>query len=450
LAKKSGRKRCTRRVFLKAGVAGAASLGVPVFIPGAARGADGAVAPSNRIALGFIGLGLEGKLKDLRGALLQPDVQVAALCDVHRKRLEGAHLAIQTYPREPNPKAYRDCFVTTDWRELVARDDIDAVVIATPDHWHVLPALAAAESGKDVFLEKPVSLTVREGRALSDTMRRYARVFQTASENRANAYFVRACELVRNGRIGKLHTIRTTIYRGFGRGNFDQSPAPLPAPIPVPADFDYDMWLGPAPEAPYDPRRCHSTFRYIFDYAGGNLTDWGAHINDIAQWGNDTEHSGPISVEGAGVFPKDGLFNTAIDWSLTYEYANGVRFLCESGNSLQVRFEGETGWIEASFGSIEMNPDSLRNEVIGPRETRLRTCREGEMRDFLDCVKLRCETYAPAETGHRTATLGHIGNIALLLGRKLRWDPDRERFLDDDTANRMLSRPMRSPWRLQA
>lgn len=440
----------SRRDFLKSAALAGAFAAFPAIIPSSALGADGAVAPSNRIAMGFIGLGFEGKLKDLRGFMSHPDVQVVGLCDVNQKRLDGAHLSMQTYPRDPNPHAYRDCFTTRDWRELVARDDIDAIAIATPDHWHVLPAIAAAKSGKDVFCEKPVSLTVREGRALSDTMRRYGRVFQTATEIRAIPYFFQACELVRNGRIGKLQRMRAEIYRGFGSDCADVSPQPTPGPLSIPPTFDYNMWLGPAPYAPFDPQRCNRTFRYFFDYAGGNLSDWGAHLNDIAQWANDSDHSGPVSVDGKGVFPRDGVYNTAIDWNITFEYANGVTFLCESGPGFRLRLEGTDGWIEAAWDSIDASSEAILTTPIGPGEVHLRTCREGEIWDFINCVKSRRETYAPAEVGHRAASIAHLGNISMQLGRKLRWDPAAEQFLDDDSANRMLSRPMRSPWRLEA
>jgi len=345
------------------------------------------------------------------------------------------------YAKQRPSGAFKGCDTTGDWRQIVARDDIDAVVISTPDHWHVLPAVAAARAGKDVFCEKPLTLTVREGRVLSDTMRRYGRIFQTASENRSKQNFLRACELVRNGRIGRLHTIRTELPGGHSVRRQNS------APQPVPEGFDYDMWLGPAPWAPYTPARCHWNFRWILDYSGGQLTDWGAHINDVAQWGNDTEHTGPISVEGRGEFPQDGLYNTATRWKITFEYANGVTLICTDGTP-SVRFEGADGWIYCDWGTIRAGPPGVLNSVIGPDEIHLRTCRHAEHRDFLDCVKSRRETYAPAEVGHRSITLSHIGNISMMLGRKLRWNPDTERFVNDDQADRMLSRAMREPWRL--
>jgi len=259
------------------------------------------------------------------------------LCDVDTARVRNALNVTNThYSRKKQNGKFSGCDTTGDWREVIARDDIDAVVISTPDHWHVLPAVAAARAGKDVFCEKPLTLTVHEGRVLSDTMDQYGRVFQTASENRSKWNFLRAAELARNGRLGKLHTIRTqlpvdkTVKYANGR---------IHPPQPVPEGFDYDMWLGQAPWKPYTPGRCHYHFRWILDYSGGSLTDWGAHINDVAQWANDTEYTGPVSVEGHGVFPREGLYNTATEWEITFEYANRVTLICTDGTPL-IRLEG--------------------------------------------------------------------------------------------------------------
>ena len=447
-----------RALIAGAAVAAGAAVGIPALVSLRSRDreeapapappdAEKTAAPSNRIALGFIGMGKECTSKNLKVFLGQPDTQVVAVCDVDAERANNARdMVAQHHERRGKSGTFRGCDVTGDWRDIIARNDIDAVVITTPDHWHVLPAIAAAKANKDVFCEKPVSLTVREGRALSDTMRRYGRVFQTGSENRSKRAFLRACELVRNGRIGKLHTIYTQIYRGHGMDEAVQTVNP--APVPVPEGFDYDMWLGQAPSAPYTPARCHVMFRYVLDYSGGNLTDWGSHITDIAQWGNGTELSGPVSVEGRGEFPADGIYNVATDWELTYEYADGVKLVSKSGG-FSVRFEGTEGWVQADWDRVEASSNRILSSVIGPEETHLRTCAMGEHRDFLNCVKSRRATYAPAEIGHRTATVAHIGNIAMILGRKLRWDPDMERFANDPEADRMLSRTMRSPWRLE-
>jgi len=409
------------------------------------RAADAALPASERVALGFVGLGDHGVGVNLRTFLGQPDAQVVALCDVDSQRLRSAAELVSAQYGQASPAgSAKGVFSTQDWREVVARDDVDAVVVSTPDHWHVPVAVAAARAGKDVFCEKPLTLTVHEGRVLSDTMRRYARVFQTASENRSMASFHRAAELVRNGRIGRLQHIRTELPGGHG---ISGTPGANHAPEPVPAGFDFDLWLGQAPEAYYTPARCHYNFRWILDYSGGMLTDWGAHLNDIAQWGNDTELTGPVSVEGRGYFPPDGLYNTATQWEITYGYANGVTLVCASGTP-SIRFEGTEGWLEVpNWGApLRASRPGLLTDPILPGEIRLRTNRGREQREFLDCIRNRRPTYAPAEVGHRTITLSHLGNIAMLLGRRLRWDPATERFASDDQANRMLSRTMRPPW----
>ena len=218
-------------------------------------------------------------------------------------------------------------------------------------------------------------------------------------------------------------------------------------PMPIPKGFDYDMWLGQAPEAPYTPDRCHIKFRYNFDYSGGNLIDLGAHFFDIVQWGNDSELTGPVSIEGNGVFPADPLYNVATDWELRYEYANGGTLIYRSGKNW-LRFEGDEGWVEGDGTMVRASSPAIEQTIIGPEEIHLRTCAAGEQRDFLNCVRNGETPFAPADIEHRTASLGHLGNIALQLGRKLRWNPELEVFIDDESANRMLSRPMRAPWRL--
>jgi predicted dehydrogenase len=443
------RRPISRRNFLrKAGTAAGAAIGFPYIIPASALGADGRAAPSSRIALGFIGLGDQGRDTNLKVFGEQPDVQVVALCDVDKDRIRKAHLGLQLYDKTAARTAYRDCLLTQDWREVVARDDIDAVVISTPDHWHVLPSIAAAQSGKDVFCEKPVSLTVREGRVLSDTIRRYGRVFECGGECRTMYTFHRACELVRNGRIGTLQTIRVAVPGGHGTDGIILTCNPQREQPPP--GFDYDMWLGPAPAAPFSYERCSQHFRFILDYSGGNLTDLGVHYLDIAQWGNGTDQSGPVRIEGRGVFPRDGLFNAAVEWDLTYEYANGVKLCFASGPDAFVRFEGAEGWVQAEYFAIKVSSDALRKTEIAQREVRLRTCREGEQRDFLNCVKNRTDAMYPVEEAHRSAALAHLGNIALELGRPLSWDPVGETFPNDDEANRLLARAMRSPWHLDA
>lgn len=334
-----------------------------------------------------------------------------------------------------------DCAIYGDFRAILARRDIDAVCISTPDHWHVPMSLMALRAGKDVICEKP-TLTIQEGRALSDTVRRLGRIFQTATEDRSLYQYHRMAEIVRNRRIGKLQRIEVGLPNGY-RGTGD------PTPQPVPAGFNYEMWLGPAPWAPYCPDRCHWNFRWIFDYSGGILTDWGAHLLDTAQWANDTERTGPVEVEGSGKRPDRGLYDTFYDFELRYRYANGVEMTVDD-RGVRLRFIGTDGWVGNTGwrGPLEASSKDILNAPIGSTEVNLYTCRGGEHRNFLDCVKTRLDPYFPAEIGHRCATVMHMGNIAMLLGRKLRWDPVKEEFPNDGTANRLCSRAMREPWSL--
>ena len=426
----------TRRALLKkaAGVAGTA-VAIPYLVPALAMGRSGGVAASNRITVGFIGTGGHGRSVNLKNFLGNADAQAMAVCDVDPNNLNIA--------REMVNKKYgnTDCATYSDFRDVLARDDIDAVMISTPDHWHVPISIAAAKAGKDVECEKP-TLTIEEGRVLCDVMKRYGRVFQWSTEDRAVQQYHRMCELVRNGRIGKIHTIRVELPAGPDTpGN--------PTTMPIPKGFDYDMWLGPAPWAPYTKDRIHWNFRWISDYSGGMLTDWGAHLLDGAQWGNDSEHTGPVEVEGKGEFWSEGLYNTAKEFNIEYKYADGVKLIVTSGTP-SLRFEGSEGWIgnRGWRAPLQAEPKTILDSVIGPDEIHLYTCKAGEQRNFLDCVKSRKACYFPPEIGQRCFTIAHIGNIAMLLRRKLRWDPDNERFVNDEQANRMLSRTMRSPWRV--
>jgi len=425
-----------RRQFLRKTIGVSAGVvGFPYFVQPSALGKAGTVAASERITIGFIGVGGHGRAVNLTNFLGNADAQAVAVCDV-----ETSHMNIAC---DMVNKKYgnKDCATYKDFRRIIERDDIDAVMISTPDHWHVPISIMAAKAGKDVECEKP-TLTVEEGRILCETMKRYNRVFQWSTEDRSVDVYLRMCELVRNGRIGKVHTVRVELPSG------PDTPGD-PTPMPVPDGFDYDMWLGPAPYAPYTKDRVHWNFRWIHDYSGGMLTDWGAHLLDGAQWGNDTEHTGPVEVEGKGEFWREGLYNSAKEFRIEYKYASGVKLIVTSGTP-SLRFEGSEGWIgnRGWRAKLQAEPKSILDSVIGPNEIHLYTCNAGEQRNFLDCVKSRKDCYFPPEIGHRCFTIAHIGNISMLLGRKLKWDPDKERFINDEQANRMLSRTMRSPWRL--
>jgi len=427
----------SRRQFLRqTATAAAAAVAAPYVAPGTALGKDGAVAPSNRLTVGFLGLGSHGIGRNLQMFLSQPDVEPMALCDVDRRCIDAGLDCV----RQRRGQAFT-CPTTQDWREVIARDDIDAVMISTPDHWHVPLALAALRAGKDVICEKP-TLTIAEGQALIETVRRYGAVFQLSTEDRSLPVYHRLAELVRNGRIGKLERILVTLPT-------NPPDAGDPTPQPVPPELDWEMWLGPAPWAPYRPGVHPFNWRWITDYSGGILADWGAHLFDTAQWANDTERSGPVEVEGTGTRHETGLYDTFYDYHLTYRYANGVEMQVKSGG-VALRFEGREGWVGNNgwIGKLEASSQAILDSVIGPEETHLFTCPGGEHRNFLDCVKSRRDPYFPAEIGHRCSSVCHLGTLAMTLGRKLRWDPVGEQFLDDDAANRMRSRAMRAPWRL--
>jgi len=433
--------RVSRRGFVKRA---AAVVAAPCVVPASALGRGDSVAPSNRIALGFIGTGSHGVNRNIKRFLPEPDAWAVAVCDVDFDLREAAKERVEKHYSDATAKgSYKGCAAYNDFREIINRKDIDAVVISTPDHWHVIPDVMAARAGKDVMCEKPLSLTVVEGRILSDTVKRYSRIFQTASENRSYECYYRMAELVRNGRIGVLRHVRVTLPRGH---SIQQASMEFGPP---PKGFDYDMWLGQAPWAPYCPARCHWNFRWILDYSGGQLTDWGAHLIDIAQWGNNTEDSGPVEVEGKGEFPKEGLYNTATEFDVDYKYANGVTMNVSSSRP-GIRFEGTEGWVgnKAWNAPIDAEPQYILDSKIGAGEIHLYKDPRGEQRNFLDCVKSRKPCYAPAETGHRTITIAHIGNISMMLGRRLKWNPETECFVNDAEADKMLSRPMREPWTL--
>jgi predicted dehydrogenase len=429
-----------RRDFLTRATGAVVGLGLPAIIPISALGGEGGVAASERIAMGCIGVGGQGTA-NLRAFLNSDGVQVVAVCDVDRRHRESARNRVNRfYGHEGNG----GCATYNDFRELLARDDIDAVTICTPDHWHALIATASARAGKDMYCEKPLANSVVEGRAVCEEVKRCGRVLQTGSHERSrhNARF--ACELVRNGRLGKLHTIRVNMP-------IDHSVSIPPQPLmPVPEGFDYDTWLGPAPWEPYTKRRCHFWFRYVLDYSGGEMTDRGAHIIDLAQLGLGADHTGPVEIEAHGKAPQDGLFNTFDEYQFECKYANGVRLIGEKKWPRGIKFEGSDGWvfIHIHGGHLEAEPRSLLREVFGPNEVQLGRS-PGHHRDFLNAVRNQTTPMAPPEVGHRSASICHLINIALITDKKLLWNPLTESIRgDNEIARKMLAKPMRGSWRL--
>jgi myo-inositol 2-dehydrogenase / D-chiro-inositol 1-dehydrogenase len=443
------RRSVTRRRFLKsAGASVGTAIWAPTIIPASSLGADGHVAPSNRITIGMLGLGRVVVWANMKAFLKAPDCQIVALCDVDRWRLGLTEERTSIWGGQVKPEDVKGIWRTTDYREAIARNDVDAVMISTPDQWHVPMAVAAVKAGKDVCLEKPITRSIAEGRLLSDLVTKHKRVFRVDSEFRSKKNFHRACGLVRNGRLGKLHTIRS----GVPFDKFEQPPVKETA---VPKELDYDMWLGPAPKAPYQQERVHTRHAYTragwmrnLDYCDGMITNWGAHLNDIVQWGNNTERTGPVEVEGKGKYPPRGsLWNVLLEFEVRYRFANGVTLIYKNEKPY-VKFEGTEGWIYAEFGGpIKSEPASILTSKIGKDETHLLL--KNEKRDFIDCVKTRGRTLEDAEVGHRTTSLCHLGHIAVQVGGKLKWDPDKERFTNSDDANKLLSRPPgRTPWAL--
>ncbi len=429
--------RTDRRTFLKRVASAGAGMGVFSIIPASALGKAGRPAPSSRITIGCIGLGGMGS-GNMGTFLGQADVQVVAVCDVDRNHLERARNAVNRHYGSQDCRAYKD------FRELLARGDLDVLSLATPDHWHAVPAVMAMDAGLDVYGEKPISHCLMEGRAMADAQKRNGRIWQTGSWQRSVSHFRFACELVRNGRIGKVVRIEVGLPTGSPSG-----PVTFKDPPP---ELDYDFWVGPSRWLPYCDNRTHWNWRWQLDFGGGQLMDWIGHHGDIAHWGMGWDATGPVEVEGSGEFPTSGIWDAATTYYFVARYRGGVEMHVANGGNRGIkggtRWIGADGrWIWVDRGGLDANPKSILRERIGPDEVRLFRS-PGHHREFLDCVKSRRPTTTPAETAHRSASIGHLGQIAMITGRKIRWNPDTEQILNDPTASRMLSTPMRAPWRL--
>ncbi len=446
----------SRREFARRSAAAMALVAFPNVIPASVLGAEGRPGANSRINIAMIGTGNQGT-NDLRDFLRDERVQIIAACDTNKESAgywdgavagrEPAKRIIEAEYAKQTARAYKGCDTHRDFREVLARKDVDAVEVAVPDHWHAILAVEAMMAGKDVYCQKPLALTIAEGRAMAEAQQKYKRVFQTGSQQRSDAKFRKAVELVRNGRIGKLTSVKVGLpggWRDYGKT------ADHKAPEKVPDGFDYDMWLGPALDAPYAPARCHVNFRWIYDYSGGQVTDWGGHHPDIAQWGMGTERTGRVEIRNPkATFPPDVLWNTATEFNFDAVYANGLVMNVSEKNKMGVTFEGEKGSIYVTRGELKSNPESVIESVIGENETHVYKS-DNHFRNFVDCILSRKETIAPAEIAHRSITICHLGNIAMRLHREsLKWDPDKEQIIGDAEANSMLRRPHRSPWKLE-
>jgi predicted dehydrogenase len=436
------------------------SAGAAIGLAGLPRvlGAQpGRAAPSERLTLGVIGV------KKMGGAHVEtllgfPDVQLIAICDVDEAARTAAAAKVNAaYAAQARSGAYAACTAYHAFEDLLARPDLDAVVIATPDHWHALIAIAACRAGKDVYCEKPLSLTIRQARAMVNAARQYGRVFQTGTQQRSAPEFRRACELVRSGYLGALQSVH--VECGPPSRHIE-----LPAE-PVPPGFDYERWLGPAPWAPYNRLRVGSNYddgwRKFRDYSGGKMTDWGAHHFDIAQWGLGMDDSGPVEIipppdlaakQRAWVVgdlqrKHDGAFGTPAEptWGLRYRYASGVAVVKDHTNG--VLFVGSEGRIEVNREHLQMWPDKLQSVVLRPSDVQLPRS-PGHHQDWFDCIRTRRRPIADVAIGCRSVSVCHLGNIACWVGRAIRWDPAREEIVGDEAAARWLDRPMRAPYRL--
>ena len=452
----------SRRKFLELTAKGAAAstvIGVPTIVPASVFGKN---APSNKINIGQIGCGRIGRDHDMVGTMQHDAARMIAVCDLDKNRLvDGKKLVESYYAKKTGNANYVDAKMYDDYREMLLNKDIDAVIISTPDHWHSQPAIEAALAGKDVYLQKPTSLTIAEGRMLSDIIQKKGTVLQVGTQQRSSPQFRIAAELVRNGRIGKLHTVKVGLPG-------DPSGPAAPA-MPVPAGFNYDMWLGSTPEVPYTEIGVHPQKGYgrpgwlrLEQYGAGMITGWGQHHFDSAAWGMDTELTGPISVQAVAEFPKSGLWNVHGDFMVQAEYATGITMYTSGGFPNGIRYEGTEGWIWVSRGdyvasasdpvsaaksskALDASDPKILTSVIGENEIHLYKSDE-QHGNWLECIKTRKAPISPVEIGHRACSVCLISHIAMKLPRKLQWDPKTERFVNDKEANAMLSRPQRKPY----
>jgi len=437
----------TRRELLKSGVTLAGAHCLPRWFveETAARAAyDEPKSPNDRPGILLVGCGGMGNAD---AGLASKFGNIVAVCDVDQNRV-----AEKAEKHKAEAKF-------SDFRKAIAHKGVDVVINATPDHWHTLVNMHALRAGKDVYSEKPLTLTIDEGKKLVAVARETGRVLQTGSQQRSNARFRLACELVRNGRVGKLVRIVSQLPSGPVAGPFETKP--------VPAELDWDFWLGQAPQVDYVPERCHTMFRFWYDYSGGTITDWGAHHNDIAQWGNGTERTGPVTVEGKVLQePIAGGYTTAPRYQVEYTYANGVALTCktvatenffgapvgevkETAERNGVRFEGADGWIFVNRQKIQASrPEILEQEL--PASAERLYVSDDHMGNFFECVRTRKATICEPEIGHRSVSVCHLGAIALRTGRKLNWDPAKEEFVGDNEANSYVAREMRKPWSYDA
>jgi len=449
----------SRRRFLQSGAAAAASFGFPSIVPSSVFGQN---APSNRITLGVVGWGMQGP-GNTNAFLAEPDCQVVAACDLDKNHLEAALKKINEHYKNSDCKSYHD------YRELMARKDIDAVMLAVPDNWHALVSIEALKNGKDVYGEKPLARTIAEQQAIVKAVQRHRRIWQTGSWQRSQDRFRIAAEIVRNGLIGKIKEVQVGLPTGHhdfaGTGSKTQVSNP-------PVELDYEMWIGPATMEPYIEARIHKNWRWNYNIGGGQLLDWIGHHCDIAHWGMDCDSTGPVEMKpvSAEFPPRSAVWNTATAYHAEGTYANGVKMTIRNSNQdvkMGTKWIGTDGWVWVDRGGFDASKRELKksvkrrdreNKVVegfeAPKlgddiiKTRLYETR-GHQRNFLDCVKSRKPTVTPAETAHHSAIPGHLALISLMTNRTLKWDPEKEVVIGDEEASKLLGRDYRGPWKLE-
>lgn len=458
----SDKKQPNRRAFLGKTAGTLAALGTaPAFVPSTVLGKN---APSGRVNVGIIGLGSRG-MDHVRESFRNPQIRIAAIADLDMTFLMGCLEFLDTQMETNRRWTVRDSWKTLagpvsegavepylDYRRLLERKDLDGVLVAVPDHWHAKTYIDAMDAGLDVYGEKPFTLAIQQGRKVVEKCKETGRVFQTGFQQRSHYNFQRACEVIRNGKLGKIEKIVTRV---------GATPNADPVPDePAPGGLNWDLWLGPAPKVPYNSMRCHVNFRHFFEYAGGMVTDIGAHETDIVQWALDMDHSGPRYIEGRAKRAK-GMFNTFSDFEFTLTYENGAQLVISSDPGFDMRFYGEKGEMFLNRAAIRTNPAEILDEKPGPNDLRFvpegkqAYANEGEsyhvstfdhIQNWVDCIKTRETPIVPAEIGQRSSTVAHLANICGLVGgRKLEWDPKTEWFVNDPEANQLLNPPQREP-----
>lgn len=425
-----------RRKFLKE--AGTAALGISFFpgiVKASAIGNGSRVGPNDKISIVLIGCGGMGR-GNLNEFLKFDDVQAVAVCDIDDKQAATAKKMID------DKYGNTDCRVYKDYREVLEKETIDTAILALPDHWHALISVAFANKGIDIYGEKPLARSITEGRAIVNAAHENNIVWQMGSWQRSVSHFRKAAELVRNGRIGKVEYVEVGLPDG---GHYIGNP---PA-IEVPEGVDWDMWLGPAPKVPFRGV-LHFNWRWIKDYSGGQLTDWAGHHIDIAHWGLGFDYTGPVSIKGEGRPNNDGIYNVFAEYDFNCKYANGLEMRVanqsKTTQGMGTLWKGTDGWIHVYRGGLKASDENILNEKIGSNEISLYKS-DNHRRNFIDCVKSREKTITPVEIGHRSISVALLGEIAITTGQELRWDPEIEKFTDENVyATRLLERPYRQPW----